>query len=137
MPTTPYPVLPPERTWPEEVETCAQALVDGADGDRSTLAALSLLFREPSLVVFGAGVQFRYVTAFGHRGSDLDWIRLYGDVMHGLLALEPEPRAVVLLACCMVSIHCPVRWAGLFPVLSRPVFDAFLAAAAYMHQVTR
>lgn len=135
MTSTTYYVLPPERDWPGDVEACARALVDGAEGLRGAQAALSLLFRDPDQTIFRADVIDVYVD--GIRPAYIRWSDLHRDADSRFLWLNPRPRALVMLACSMASARCAIRLGSVFPDLDGPTREAFTDAAAYLWGVTR
>lgn len=126
-----YPIIPPEREWPGDVEACAQALVRGANGRRGELAALSLLFRDPDQTIFRADVVDTHID--GLSSARVEWRLLHIGARTGAVhGLSPRARAVVMLACSMASSACRVRLGDLLGDLDEPTRTAFVEAAAYL-----
>lgn len=136
MTTTPYYLLPPERTWPSDIETCALALIDGADGQRNIEAALALLFRDPTQVIFRADIADQYI--HGIWPAHVHWRQLFrAAAVRGHVALEDDERAAIMLACSMADQSCLTRWADYIPDLDVETRRAWIDAMAYLAEVTR
>jgi len=117
-------LLPPTRTWPDEVEKLAEALLDGADGRREVEAGLSLLFYEGRLF-HRADIRTRYMVEHGPKTADVNWQMLFEERYS--LPLSREERGLLALACSMgdhaVRINLPTELASLGTANTRHFLD--------------
>lgn len=117
--------------WSPDTAELARSLVAGADGERGTLAALSLIFRLPSAPWAREDIRARYITEWTPTRSIVLWPVLHHDATQGALPVSRGERALFLLACSIADERCVVQLAAALRALDNQLREAIAPALAY------
>jgi len=104
--------------------------VAGADGEQNVEAALGLLFRDPTQIIFRADIVDLFVA--GIHPAYVNWRGLWRATRNGEISLGLDERAVIMLACSMALVDCHVRWSDHYLDLDLPTRRAWVDAMAHL-----
>lgn len=117
--------------WSPNTADLARSLVAGADGERGTLAALSLIFRLPFAPWAREDIRARYITEWTPTRAIVLWPVLHHDATQGTLPVSRGERALFVVACSIADERCVVQLATALPALDEQLRAAIAPAMGY------